>query len=72
MTDDYMKALKAGEKEYRARVAAGEYPYLPALDDIAPDADKYTHHDLGIMEIPVEMIAGTKLSCTKFSSKGSA
>lgn len=60
MTDDYIKALRAGEKEYRARIAAGEYPYLPALDDIAPDADKYTHHDLGIMEIPVELIAGTK------------
>ena len=60
MTDDYMKALKAGEKEYKARVAAGEYPYLPALDDIAPDADTLTHQSLGIIEIPVELIAGTK------------
>ena len=31
MTDEYMKALRAGEKEYKAKVAAGEYPYLAAL-----------------------------------------
>ena len=39
MIDEYIKALKAGEKEYKARLAAGEYPYLPALDDICPDHD---------------------------------
>ena len=60
MTDEYMKAYKAGEKEYKERVAAGEYPYLPALDDIAPDAETMTHQTLGIKEIPVNLIAGTK------------
>ena len=60
MTEEYNKALKAGEKEYKAKLAAGEYPYLPALDDIEPDADTLTHKPLGIMEIPVELIAGTK------------
>ena len=60
MTEEYGKALKAGEKEYKARLAAGDYPYLPALDDIAPDADTLAHQSLGIMEIPVELIAGTK------------
>ena len=60
MTDEYMKAFRAGEKEYKAKLAAGEYPYLPALDDIAPDVDLLTHKALGIMEIPVELIAGTK------------
>ena len=60
MTEEYGKALKAGEKEYKARIAAGEYPYLPALDDIEPDADILSHQSLGIKEIPVELIAGTK------------
>ena len=60
MTEEYNKALKAGEKEYKAKLAAGEYPYLPALDDIAPDADTLTHQSLGILEIPVELVAGTK------------
>ena len=60
MTDEYMKALRAGEKEYRSRTAAGEYPYLAALDDILPDGETMTRRYLGLMEIPVELIAGTK------------
>jgi len=60
MTDDYLKARKAGEKTYKEKVAEGEYPFLPALDDILPDADMLTHKPLGLMEIPVGMIAGTK------------
>ena len=60
MTDEYMKALKAGEKEYKARVAAGEYPYLAALDDILPDCDSMPQRTLGLIEIPTDLIAGTK------------
>ena len=60
MIDEYIKAMKAGEKEYKARLAAGEYPYLPALDDICPDCDILTQRSLGLQEIPVELIAGTK------------
>lgn len=60
MTEEYNKALKAGEKAYKTKHAAGEYPYLPALDDIAPDADTLTHQSLGIIEIPVDLVAGTK------------
>ena len=60
MTDEYMKALRAGEKEYREKVAAGEYPYLAALDDILPDCDSMPHRQMGLIEIPVELIAGTK------------
>ena len=60
MIDEYVKALRAGEKEYKARLAAGEYPYLPALDDICPDNDVLTQRSLGLQEIPVELVAGTK------------
>ena len=60
MIDEYIKALKAGEKEYKARLAAGEYPYLPALDDICPDHDTLSQRSLGLLEIPVDLIAGTK------------
>ena len=31
---EYQAALKLGEKAYRNAVARGEYPYLPALDEI--------------------------------------
>lgn len=60
MIDEYIKALRTGEKEYRERLSAGEYPYLPALDDICPDNDVMNQRSLGLLEIPVDLIAGTK------------
>ena len=60
MIDEYIKALKAGEKEYRSRLAAGEYPYLPALDDICPENTTLTQRNIGLQEIPVELVAGTR------------
>jgi len=60
LVEEYLKARKAAEKEYKARAAAGEYPFLPALDDILPDCGIMTQKNLGLMEIPVELIAGTK------------
>lgn len=60
MIEEYLKARKAAEKEYKTRTAAGEYPFLPALDDILPDCDIMSQKPLGLMEIPVEFIVGTK------------
>ena len=60
MIDEYIKAMRAGEKEYKARLAAGKYPYLPALDDICPDCDVLTQRNIGLQEVPIELIAGTK------------
>ena len=57
MIDEYIKALKDGEKEYKSRLAAGEYPYLPALDDICPDHDTMPQRSMGLIEIPVELVA---------------
>ena len=67
MIDEYIKALRAGEKEYKARLAAGEYPYLPALDDICPDNDVLPQRNIGLQEIPVDLIAGTK-TCARQNS----
>ena len=60
MIDEYIKALKAGEKEYKAKLSAGEYPYLPALDDVCPDNDTMPQRSMGLIELPVDLIAGTK------------
>ena len=60
MIDDYASALKQGEKEYKTRAAAGEHPYLLALDDVVADVDRLVRQPLGLMEIPVALIAGTK------------
>ena len=59
MIEEYIKAQNAGKKEYRAKLAAGEYPYLPALCDICPEHDKLNQRELGLIEIPVYLIAGT-------------
>lgn len=53
-------ARKAGDREYKSRLAAGKYPFLPALDDLVPENGLLTQQNLGMMEIPVELIAGTK------------
>ncbi|MBQ6314876.1 MAG: BMP family ABC transporter substrate-binding protein [Mogibacterium sp.] len=60
MIDEYLKARKAAEKEYKARLAKGEYPYLPALDDILPENGTMRQVHVGLMEIPVEFAIGTK------------
>ena len=35
---EYSEALKLGKKEYRARIAKGQFPYLPVLDEILSEA----------------------------------
>ena len=58
----YKEALKLGQKEVRARLAKNEEPYLPALDDIIPPEKALTGVPLGVMQIPVWFIVGTKTS----------
>lgn len=60
MEREYTSALKAGRKQYRQSVSRGESPYLPILDDIIPENKAYSRVDLGLVQIPVEFIAGTK------------
>ena len=56
----YEQALKAGQKYYKTAVHRGEYPYPPALDEIVRDARTAFWEDLGVTEIPVELIVGTR------------
>lgn len=56
----YQKALKQGRKSYRESVHQGQYPYLRALDDLLEDVLVAGQVDLGVIEIPMDMIAGTK------------
>ena len=56
----YKDALKLGQKEFRARQAKGEDPYLPVLDNILPPDKGLQAIHLGITQIPVFFILGTK------------
>ncbi|WP_277407768.1 hypothetical protein [Lacrimispora xylanisolvens] len=57
---DYVGALRKGRRQYQASVSRGEYPYLPVLDDILSYSDIVSEVNLGIMDIPLEKIIGTK------------
>ncbi len=60
MSEEYQKAKKQGEKEYRRAVSEGWYPYLPALDKILPGISELRQADLGTVEVPLSLFAGTK------------
>ena len=56
----YKEALKLGQKEYRARTAKNEDPYLPILDEMIPPESSNGGIRLGVIQIPVMNIVGTK------------
>lgn len=60
MISDYQKARRIGERAYRRDLAAGRYPYLPALSNMDAGVDQYAVYSLGLLEIPLSMIAGTR------------
>ena len=56
----YKEALKLGQKEYRNAVAENIYPYLPVLDKIVPPEKALTGIRLGVVQIPMRFVVGTK------------
>ena len=60
MLDDYRRARKLGQRQLQADVAAGHYPYPPALDDILKGEGYQGEIPLGSMEIDLALIAGTR------------
>ena len=57
---NYKEALRAGQKEVRAKTAKNESPYLPVLDKIIPPERLLSGISLGVIQIPVWFIVGTK------------
>lgn len=57
---DYTAALKKGKRNYQLALAKGAYPYLPALDDILSFTEVTASVNLGLMDIPLSKIVGTK------------
>ena len=57
--EEYVKAMKLGQKEYRERVARMKSPYPAVLTEIAgSEVDSSIY--VGMVEIPAERIVGTK------------
>ncbi len=57
---EYTKARKMALKAYRQDLEAQRNPYLQVLDELLPFAETVGEADLGLVEIPVSRIAGTK------------
>lgn len=58
--EDYTKAFKLGKRDYQAHLLRGEPPTLQILDDILQDQGPFSEIPLGLVQIPVDQIAGTK------------
>ena len=58
--DEYIQALKAGQKEYKELSAAGKPTHPAVLDELLPENSAETVVDVGFVEIPAERIVGTK------------
>ncbi len=58
--DEYARALRAGQREYKERVAAGLEPYPKVLDQILPDLTTAATQRVGLVEIPADLIVGTR------------
>lgn len=58
--DNYLSAQKLGKKEYQSRMLRGLQPTLEVLDDILPSRGSYSEVSLGLVQIPMDQLVGTK------------
>ncbi len=65
--EDYSAARKLAQKASRSAVVKGEYPYLRALDEFVSRDEINGEEPLGIVDIPLSKIAGTKTAGRKNS-----
>lgn len=68
---EYQAALKLGRRQYQEAVLMGKSPYLPVLDEILEGKDIVAEVSLGVMDIPLDKIVGTKTTgrTTAFSNQ---
>lgn len=58
--DEYARALRAGQREYKELLSAGKEPYPAVLDNILTDISTDATQNVGLVEIPTDQIVGTK------------
>lgn len=57
---EYEKALSMGHKEKRAYTSKGLCPYPPVLDEVLEGVDTRGEVNLGLVDVPIELIIGTR------------
>ena len=58
--EQYAKALKNGQKYYKSAESAGQDPYPAVLDRLLETVTIVRQEELGLVNIPSELIVGTK------------
>ena len=60
MHEEYRKALRRGRRSRRDALARSQSPYLPALDGMLDAAETAGTVRLGVMDVPLDMVVGTR------------
>ena len=60
MAEEYRKARKSGAKQAARARAQGKDPYPPALDDVLGGRMPAGEVSMGLVEVPLELVAGTR------------
>ena len=58
--EEYLQALRLGQREQKALIAAGKNPYPEVLDDLLRDMKSETVVDVGLVEIPMDLVVGIR------------
>ena len=58
--EEYSRALKAGQKEYKELLAGDQNPHPAVLDELLSENGTETVVNIGLVDIPTERIVGTK------------
>lgn len=58
--EEYRKARQLGQKESKLCLSRGVSPHLPVLDEILTVEETCGEVSLGLVEIPIELIVGTR------------
>ena len=58
--EEYRKARQLGQQESKLCQSRGGSPYLPVLDEILAEEETCGEVSLGLSDIPLELIVGTR------------
>ena len=59
-SEAYQAANRQAQRAFRSAMNKGDYPYLSALDDFLPYERTAGEKYIGIVEIPLNLVVGTK------------
>ncbi|MBE5760524.1 MAG: BMP family ABC transporter substrate-binding protein [Clostridiales bacterium] len=60
-SNQYLYALKLGQKYQKSCAMQGKYPYPHALDEMLDDTMELGTVNMGLVEIPIHLIVGTRI-----------